>query len=333
MRITPETILEIAQEAVEQRAGADPTILAAYLCGSALEENFLLGGTMDIDLVLIHIDQVTPPREIVRLTDEVHLDIAHHPQKQYEPPRALRTHPWLGPTLFNAKPLYDQRHILDFIQASVRGMFNNPQTILERARPQAEHARQMWFELKDLQGEIELHELRLYFKALEHAANAIALLSGDPLTERRFVVNFAQRAAAIGRPGLAAGLIGLLGGAEVQCETLQTWLTLWGEAYDSLPQTPTEISLHPARRAYYQRAMQTLLKGEEPRAALWPLLNTWLAMVKESGEHSLPAQAWTEISAQLGLSREAFTERVTAFDAFLDQVEEALEQWAQENGA
>lgn len=333
MRITSETILEIAQSAVQQRVRSDPTILAAYLCGAVLEQDFLLGGTLDIDLVFIHIDRVTPEREIVRLTDEVHLDIAHHPQKQYEPPRALRTHPWLGPTIFACKPLYDQRHTLDFIQASVRGMFNSPQNVIGRARPQAEHARQMWFELKDVGEQVGLGDIRLYFKALEHAANAVALLSGEPLTERRFLVKFAQRAAVIGRPGLAAGLIGLLGGAELQRETLLTWLQLWEEAYAALPEAPNALALHPARRAYYGRALRSLVNGEEPRAALWPLLTTWQEIVNEVGDNSVAAKGWKEVTTQLGLSGRDFCERVAAFDAFLDQVEEALEEWAQRNGA
>lgn len=333
MRINPETILEIAQETVEQRLRTDPTILAAYLCGATLEEDFLLGGTMDIDLVLIHIDQVTPQREIIRLTDEVHIDLAHHPQAQYEPPRALRTHPWLGPTIFSCKPLYDRRHTLDFIQASVRGMFNNPQTVLGRARPQAEHARQIWFELKDIRENAGLREIRLYFKALEHATNAIALLSGDPLTERRFLVRFAQRAATIDRPGMAVGLIGLLGGAEVQIQDLQSWITSWEEAYASLPETPRSVAIHPARRAYYGRALQALLNGEEPRTALWPLLNTWQEMVTEMGAESVAGAGWKEVTLKLGLSGKDFSHRMAAFDVFLDQVEEALEEWAQKNGA
>ncbi len=333
MRINPESILEIAHETVEQRLRSDPTILAAYLCGATLEEDFLLGGTMDIDIVLIHIDQVTPPREIIRLTDEVHIDLAHHPQKQYEPPRALRTHPWLGPTLFDCKPLHDRRHILDFIQASVRGMFNNPQTVLGRARPQAEHARQMWFELKDLKDRAGVREIRLYFKALEHAANAIALLSGDPLTERRFLVSFSQRAAALGEPGLTAGLIGLLGGANTGRETLLDWLSRWEEAYKTLPAEPQSVAIHAARFAYYQRALQALIEGSEPRFALWPLLSTWLEMVNEMGSDSIAAQGWQEVTAQLGLREGDFCQRIEAFDAFLDRVEETIEQWAQRNGA
>lgn len=333
MRITPDTILEIAQETVERRVHADPTILAAYLCGATLEDDFLLGGTLDIDLIFIHIDQVTPPREIVRLTDEVHLDIAHHPQRQYEPPRALRTHSWLGPTIFACKPLFDKRHTLDFIQASVRGMFNSPPTVMGRARPQAEHARQIWFELEEGKANVSLREIRLYFKALEHAANAIALLSGDPLTERRFLVKFSQRAVAIGRPGMTAGLFGLLGGAEVQRETLQAWLSLWEEAYATLPEAPSSVALHPARRAYYGRALQALIAGSEPRAALWPLLNTWQEMVTELGTESLAGQGWKEVITQLGLSGNDFVERVAALDAYLDQVEEILEEWAQRNGA
>jgi len=51
MRIKAETILDLARNKVEERVRQDATILAAYLCGAALEPDYLLGGTMDIDLV------------------------------------------------------------------------------------------------------------------------------------------------------------------------------------------------------------------------------------------------------------------------------------------
>ncbi|MFZ5807911.1 MAG: hypothetical protein ACOY16_01385 [Chloroflexota bacterium] len=332
MRINADTILELARETVTQRARKDATILSAYLCGAALETDFLLGGAMDIDLVFIHIDTHDPPREIVRVTDEVHFDIAHHPQKEYEPPRRLRAHPWLGPTVFDCKPLFDQRHTLDFIQASVRGLFTRPDTVLERARSQAEHARQMWFGLMDVGDKAGLSEVKLYLKAVEHAANAIALLSGAPLTERRFLLRFPQRAAQVGKPGLFAGLLGLLGGAEVDEQTLQQWLPAWESAFRGLPPSAARLRLHPDRFTYYLRGFEAALNSTEPRAMLWPFLSTWTKIAETAADRAEVQESWGVVSDRLHLRGEAFRERISALDAFLDMTEETLEEWAAANG-
>ena len=332
MRIKAETILDLARNKVEERVRQDATILAAYLCGAALEPDYLLGGTMDIDLVFIHIDEVQPEREIVRITDDIHYDITHHSQKQYEPARRVRGHPWLGPTVYDCKPLYDQRHVFDFIQASVRGLFMQPETILERARPQMEHARSIWFGLMDSGANPDLATLKLYFKAIEHAGNAIALLNGAPLTERRFLIKFAQRAQAVGKSGLYAGLVGLLGGAEVDRETLQGWLPIWKEAYKSLPKQTTYLQVHPDRLNYYYRAFETLLDSADPRQILWPLLNTWINIVELTPQNNQNLQNWQAILDKTHLGGEFFPEKIAALDAYLDQIEETMEQWAAENG-
>ncbi len=101
MRINRDTLLGIAQDTVARRVRQERGILSAYLCGSLLGENFLLGGAADIDLVFIHIDPPAIEREVLRLTDEVHLDIAHYAQKDFREPRRLRQHAWLGPTIFS----------------------------------------------------------------------------------------------------------------------------------------------------------------------------------------------------------------------------------------
>ena len=49
MRITRDSLLRIVQDTVAQRTRADRSLLAIYLCGSLLEEDFLLGGTTDLD--------------------------------------------------------------------------------------------------------------------------------------------------------------------------------------------------------------------------------------------------------------------------------------------
>ena len=330
MRISREILTNLAREEVKKRTRNDPGVVTAYLCGSLLEENYLLGGTADIDLVFVHISQPSQGREIVRLSDEIHLDIAHHAQKEYEQPRNVRIHPWLGPTVFCCLPLYDVNHFMDFTQASVRGQFNRPELILQRAKPQAEHARQIWFSLQNEPNQPGVSELSSYLQAVEHAANAIALLSGGPLTERRFLLNFPARAEAAGSPGLFPGLLGLLGGAKFDREQMRSYLPAWEAALLALSQPANKLRLHPQRKLYYRRAFETMLEMEEPRLLLWPLINTWTLAVQQFAEDSAAWTAWNEACLALELSGPAFKERVEALDAYLDQVEDTIEHWASE---
>ena len=140
MRITRETLLNIARDTAAQRTRSDRNILGVYLYGSLLEEEFLLGGTADIDLVFIHMDTAETSREIVPLTDEVHLDIAHHYERDYRQARQLRVNPWLGPAINECQALYDPQHFLDFTQAGVRGQFERLDNVYQRALGLADRA-------------------------------------------------------------------------------------------------------------------------------------------------------------------------------------------------
>jgi hypothetical protein len=335
MRITRESLLKIGRDTVERRTRADRSLLAVYLCGSLLEEEFLFGGTADIDLVFIHMDSPAFGREIVPLTEEVHLDIAHHAHREYRQTRSLREHPWLGPTINTCTVLYDPQHFLDFIQASVRGQFNRADRVMARASVQAQHARQMWQEFHFDKSEPGPESVIRYLKALDHTANAIASLSGPPITERRYLLNFKQRAENVGRPGLYPGMLGLLGTQNVDQTTLEAWFGAWQRAYPAGPdnQESGYARVNPVRKPYYQSAIQKIMAGPQPAAALWPLLRTWTMAVAE-----LPADAperleWQAACQRLGLVGGGFAERVAAFDAYLDTVEEALETWGRENGA
>jgi hypothetical protein len=333
MRITPGTLHKIARDTVAKRVRTDRDLLSAYLHGSLLADDPLLGGTADIDMVFIHDDGVIVEREIQRLTDDVHLDIAHHQRSDYRRARNLRVHPWIGPTIFSCRILYDPHHFMDFTQASVRGQFNRPDYVLERSRNQAEHARQMWVSLDGLTGEPGVGDVALYLRALEHVANALASLSGPPLTERRFLLQFPARAEALGHPGLYPGLLGLLGAPNVYASTLPEWLPGWKAAYQAIPADTVPARLHPARCPYYYRAFEKILEGERPQDVLWPLLRTWTGAVQLLPESSGAIARWQEVLSQLGLYGDGFQERIAALDAYLDTVEEVMEVWARERGA
>ena len=333
MRINRDTLLKIAEETVSRLVRQDHSLLAAYLCGALLDEDFLLGGTADIDLAFIHLDTPSVEREVQRLSDEIHLDIAHYDQRDFQHARRLRLHPWLGPTIYACKVMYDPQHFLDFTQASVRGHFNRPDYILGRATQQVEHARQIWLgftsQVKNQPGP---RDVLTYLRAIDHAANAVASLDGPPLPERRLLINFPARAEAAGRPGLYPALLGMLGAPQVDREVLKSWLPSWQRALESLPQGAIPARLHPCRHAYYRRAFEEILDGEKPADVLWPLLRTWAiaaGMLLDQEEGQI---AWRKACERLGLLGKGFNERVMALDAFLDLVEETIEARSHQYG-
>jgi hypothetical protein len=332
MRITTAMLNKIARDTVAERTRQDHSLLAIYLAGSLFSGDPLLGGTADIDLFFIHNDAVSPEREIRRLTDEVHLDIAHHSRDDYNQARALRQHPWLGYCIINCNIMYDPQHFMDFTQASVRGQFNQPENVLSRVQGQAEHARQIWLALHDRKSEPELVQVVNYLRAVGNAVNAVACLTGPPLTERRFMVHFPGRANAVDRSGLYAGLVGLLGGSQVDVEQLHKRIGAWEEAYRAVPEENVTARLHPDRFAYYRRAFESLVGGDSPQDVLWPLLRTWLKAVKLLPSDSPQVETWAASFSELGLFGPAFRERVSALDAYLDSVEELLDEWGQARG-
>jgi hypothetical protein len=333
MRINRQTLLKIAEDTVAQRARQERDIVSAFLIGSLLEEDYLLGGTTDIDLVFIHAESAQDEREIVRLTDEVHLDIAHYPQKTFRQTRNLRRHPRLGPAIFSCKILYDPQHFMDFTQASVRGQFDRPDYIIDRARQQAEFARQTWMSFyTNTPKQSDPQEIYRYIKALEHAANAVASLYGAPLTERRFLLAFHDRATAANRLSLYPGILELLGAPNVEKEALQIWLTAWRTCLEALPKEKTPTRISPHRIHYYLRAFEFILDGDQSMAVLYPLMRTWTLAACQLPDEAEPLAAWQKACQYLGWLGAGFTERVEALDAYLDSVEEVLDGWAQANG-
>jgi hypothetical protein len=332
MRITPELLNKIARDTVNQRTRNNRDIIAVYLIGSLLKEEPLLGGTADIDLVFIHDVEIEKQREIIRLTEEVHLDIAHHPRRLYHQTRELRLHPWMGPNIYGCKVLYDPQHFMDFTTASVSGQFFQPENILTRSRKLSENSRQIWLSYQLERPEGHPTEIATYLEAVESAANAIAILHGPPLPERRLLLEFPGRAEALGKPGLHKGLLGLLGAPNIDKENISPWIHPWRDCLSDIPAEILPSRLHPHRITYYQKAFEAALVSQEPMACLWPLLTTWNLAVSCHPDGSSHRKSWDEAVGHLGLVGEALLERLNALDAFLDNVEEITENWARAYG-
>lgn len=332
MRINRNMLLKLANDAVEKNVDSDRSLMAVYLQGSLLGDHPLIGNTADIDLFFIHSDEVRAEREIIRISDEIHLDISHHSHTLYRQPRELRLHSWLGPAVYGCKIMYDPQHFMDFVQASVRGQFNNPENVLIRVRKQLDHAREMWEAFYNNPPLPDPRDESLYLRALEHTANSVAGLSGENLTERRFLQNLPRVAEAVGKPGLYPGFLGLLGASSVDAASIRSWLDEWGKAYNEMPLdiAPSRLNLH--RFLYYERALLVLLESESPHDALWPLWHTWTQLINSLPDNSAHRATWQEAGEQLGLLGPAFEEKIAGLDAYLDLVEELLEGWAHDHG-
>ena len=323
MRITRENLVRIARETAQKRALSEPELVAAYLTGSLRSPDPFLGNTTDIDIVLVHEGPSQVQREIVPLTPEIHLDIVHHPRSDYDKPKTLRVHPWLGPELYDPLPLYGTGHFFEFVQAGVRDKFNEPESTLLRSRTLVESARQQWsdLQLKPADGP---DWLLSYLTCLYLAANGVSLLGGNPLSERRLLLEFPTRAEAAGLPELVTALYQLSGAGRVDAATLANLLPEWENAFVAAGSRPSaDVRILTPRLRYYKLAFESMLAGETPQAILWPLLLTWTYSV--SSLSPMWAEHWRSACKMLGLEGTALEEKMEALDHFLDALEEALE--------
>lgn len=333
MRITRDLLHKLARDNAEKIVRRNRGLICIYLTGSLLEEEPLLGGTTDIDLIVVHNSQPPYPREMVRLSDEVHLDIANLPLNDFYQPRNLRSDPWLGSFLCaNPIVLHDTQHWFEFTQASAGAQFDQPENVVLRARKLAADARQIWVNLLEGKSLDQPQQVLAYLSAIEKAANAVAVLSGTPLTERRFLLHFPQRAEAVERPTLAEELINLIVPPDFDPQEISAWLPAWKESLSAASQAEgVQPRLLPPRLPYYTRAAEALADSA-PFPALWLVLRTWtqaaLMLSSEPGQQ----RAWQGASQQLALDKANFTRRYAGLDAFLDSVEETLDRYAARYG-
>jgi len=330
LRITRAQLLEAARREVEARAEGDG-LVAAYAIGSVVHDQALLGGAADIDLVLVHDHAPLETREIVRLSDEVHLDIAHHDRQRYAQPRLLRVDPWLGPAIYDPVPLYDPQHLFEWAQAAARGQFLRADHRLARARSFLQRGRAAQASL-----DAAAPWIATLMRAALAGANAIASLAGPPAAGRRVLAILENAAAAAGCPEAHAGLLRLVGLDASGPHDFADWVASWARTFDVAAPLSTDPALQPERRDYYLRGFQAWLEAGQPHNVLHPMLSLWersLTTLTDfaAAEEHLPA--WKAATAALGLSADAAPQRFLELDAYLDHLETFLEHWSARHGA
>ena len=331
MRITREKLIQLARRHAEEAAG-QTALVSAYLTGSVVSGDPLLGGYADVDLVLIHDSAPPRPREVIRLSDDVHLDVAHHARSRYANPRALRVDPWLGPAVCEPAFLYDPDHFFEWAQAGARGQFHRPDHVVARARAMLEAARA----IAPASASDDGNWLAGYLEGAMRGANAAALLTGFPVWGRRFCLSLAERARSLGHPEVHGGFVRLMAGEAGVAWDLPAWLSAWARAIDLASASDQDPDLHPSRRAYYLRGFQALLEAGHPEATLWHLLVTWLRAsraLRAAGTETDHAPAFESARKALRLQDADRTARAEDLESYLDHAESLIEAWAVGAGA
>jgi hypothetical protein len=334
MRVTRESLIGIAKDTAQERSFNDRGMIAAYLTGSLVgDTDPMLGGTTDIDLVLVHSMPPLVAREVVKLTPDFHLDIHHRARSEFRSPRELRADPDLGYEMYDPMLLSEREKFFEFVQAGLRAgfEFHSPSLVLARCRKLLAAARRGWIGLAGAGQDAGPAQVLDFLRAVASAANAVAELNGGPLPERRFLLQFPARAEAAGRPEFTETVFNLLGASQVDAPALSAWLPAWGADFLAAAQDHKVYqSIHAARLNYYGKAMEALLAGETPLTALWPLIHTWTLAAQVVDQHA--ATPWQATCRRLGLLSPELGQRVSELDVFLDQIEVRLDEIAVASG-
>lgn len=330
MIITRAKLIDLARREAEARA-ASGDLVSAYLVGSVAYGEPLLGGTADIDLVLIHTQDPETDREMVPLSAEIHLDIVHHGRQRYAQPRGLRIDPWMGPAISGPVFLYDPQHFFEWAQAGARGQFFRADHALVRARSLLQAARTR--HPHPLPHQLEPGTL---LEAAIDGANAAASLAGAPAAGRRMLLDLERRGQALGRPEVSEGLIRLFGIERGDSRAIPAWVAAWARAFDAAAPLTSDPRLAPCRRAYHLAGFQALAEGGRPDAVVLPLLIIWdrtLRVLEAYGQAADHRAAWDDALHSLGLAPEARQTRALELESYLDAVETLIDGWAARNGA
>jgi hypothetical protein len=328
MRITRDALLKLARETVQKRFATDLNVTAVFLVGSLRPENAAVDSAADVDLLVIHNGELPRDREIVKLSNEYHLDILYEPASLYAQARELRGDGWRGWAMWDPQLLFQRGRFFEYTQSVVRAQFEQPANLLKRARFFSAPAREAWYSMQ-LDPD-HASPLRL-LNVAANAANAVASLTGAPVAERRLLADFPARAQSLNQDDLIQGLFASVS-ASANAESISRWLPAWENAFRAAAQAPGDLRLHSARLAYYKTAIEAQLASDLPSAALWPMLYTWALAADNENFNEEQNRDWQAVCAEMGLDAGSLDERLQAQDGFLDRVEEILEQAAVEYG-
>jgi hypothetical protein len=326
--VSREKLIDLARNETKMRS-EEGDVISAYIIGSVASGNPVLGGTADIDLVIIHRKEPEIDHEIHPFSNDFHLDISHHSSDLYDRPTDLRIDPWLGPTMCEPLFLYDPHHFFERAQAGVRGQFHRADHVYKRARAFLQRARDFRANLG-----ADGKWISTYLQSLLEGANAVATLSGFPAAGRRLVLVLESRIEKVEQKGFFDRFLQLHGADRISEEQLKTWIAQWDQTATVNLVQDDQKSV--ARHQYYYSGLEALLSQGRPEIILWNVLDRWgeainnLYLAGSEGQHR---ENWESALGILGLHEPRQNSRADELEIYLDDIEEFLEIWADQHGA
>lgn len=327
MRITRDILLNQARENAAKLAAKDRGLICIYIAGSLLKDDPLIGGITDIDLICIHDRPVKTRREVLRLSAEVSLDLAHYEQEEFEPARKLRTNAWIGGEMENVPiVLHDSLHWYDFTRASATAQFWRSDNVVARARSFLVPARKAWSDLRDEVIPQGIKRTTALLNALRDTANCVAVISGAPLTPRRMLLDLHTRALKAGLSDFVGEFVQIFTVDELTDEMFDEWLADYPAVFNELKETGNApAGLQYFRLGYYEKAIR-FLYPIHPASALWLLLNSWTQAAAALPKSGPSYKNWQALCRALDLDNRHLSAHLDALDSLLDSVEEAVER-------
>ena len=327
MRITRDILLKQARENAKLLTAKDRGIICVYITGSLLKDDPFIGGITDIDLICVHDRPVKTPREVIRLSPEITLDLAHYEQVEFEPARKLRTNAWIGGWLENVPiVLYDALRWYDFTRASATAQIWKMENVAARVRSFLVPARKAWADLEEESIPQGIKRTTAYLGALRDLANAVACFSGAPIAERRLVHELPARAEEAGLHEFSADFVQLFTNSEVTDENFAACEDSYHRLFDTLkddPDAPASMPLY--RRPYYEKAVRALYPVN-PAGALWLMVYTWTRAAPALPKTEQDYKDWQALIKTLELDSKGVAGRLEDLDHLLDMVEEAADR-------
>lgn len=328
MRVTRDKLIDLAKSETKKRAEGS-ALISAYIIGSVASGNPILGGTADVDLVLIH--NIEPPvhREFLALSEHFHLDITHHSSDLYQKPTDLRVDPWLGPSICEPLFLHDPAHFFERAQAGVRGRFHREDYVYARAQAFLMRARELKSPLL-LNG----HFVREYLKILIEGTNALATLAGFPAAGRRVALILEARLESLGGNRFFERFLDLLGAQHASGELVENWVAQWDHCERSSFRDDDQSRV--SRYHYYRSGFDAVLDQGRVEIVLPVLLDRWNdALTRQEAqviedEHFV---SWESALRTLGLNEDDQVKRAEELEVYLDDIEQFILDWADQHGA
>jgi hypothetical protein len=137
-------------------------------------------------------------------------------------------------------------------------------------------------------------------------------------------IQFPERAASAGAPGLSVAFSHLLGAVTVSKNTITDWLASWQDALAVVQKDSGSLPILAQKKTYYQAAIESSLNSAQPSDSIWPLIVTWTEAVNHVPNHPQLLPPWIKAITILGFAGKDYQNRLAAFDSFLETCESLI---------